>query len=158
MLSHSHYIQYISRQARPHLGHMAKHLTFCWGRTNTVSQGESEKSQVSPRGFRLETETSVLCELSRSLLFATPRTLRTARLCSPWDFPGKNTEIGCHFLLQGIFLTQEPNLPLLHWQADSLPLRHLGSHLETGSESKNIVGTLHKFRLPRWTRRRAGIS
>ena len=24
----------------------------------------------------------------------------------PWDFPGKSTEVGCHFLLQGIFLTQ----------------------------------------------------
>ena len=33
--------------------------------------------------------------------------------------------MGCHFLLQGIFLTREPNphvLCLLHWQADSLPL------------------------------------
>ena len=36
---------------------------------------------------------------------------------------------GFHSLLQGIFLTQELNLPLLcllHWQADSLPLHHLG--------------------------------
>ena len=24
-----------------------------------------------------------------------------------WDFPGRNTGVGCHFLLQGIFLTQE---------------------------------------------------
>ena len=31
---------------------------------------------------------------------------------------------GCHFLLQGIFLTQGSNLSLLHWQADSLPLSH----------------------------------
>ena len=30
-------------------------------------------------------------------------------------------------LLQGIFLTQRSNLPLLHWQAGSLPLNHLGS-------------------------------
>ena len=42
-------------------------------------------------------------------------------LC-PWNFPGKNTEVGCHFLLQGNFLTQGLNLYLLHWQADSLPL------------------------------------
>ena len=58
-------------------------------------------------------------------------------LATPWtvarqaplsmDFPGKNTSVGCHFLLQGIFLTQELNLGLLHcrWspalQADSLP-------------------------------------
>ena len=37
-------------------------------------------------------------------------------------FPGKNTGVGCHFLLQGIFLTQGSNphlLCLLHWQASS---------------------------------------
>ena len=56
--------------------------------------------------------------------------LLPARLLHPWDFPGKNTGVGCHFLLQGIFLTQGSNtylLHLLHWQADSLPLSHLGS-------------------------------
>jgi len=31
------------------------------------------------------------------------------------------------FLLQGIFLIQGLNSWLLHWQADSLPLSHLGS-------------------------------
>ena len=43
------------------------------------------------------------------------------------QFPNKNTGVGCHFLLQGIFLIQGSNLPLLHlqhWQADSLPLSH----------------------------------
>ena len=43
----------------------------------------------------------------------------------PMDSPGKNTGMGCHFLLQGIFLTQEWNpcyLDILHWQAGSLPL------------------------------------
>ena len=30
-----------------------------------------------------------------------------------WDSSGKNTGVGCHFLLQGIFLTQESNLHLL---------------------------------------------
>ena len=42
----------------------------------------------------------------------------------PWNFPGKNTGVGCHFLLQWIFLTQGSNLCLLHWQVDSLPLCH----------------------------------
>ena len=44
-----------------------------------------------------------------------------ARLLCLWSFPGKNTEVGCHFL-QGIFLTQGSNLSLwrlLHWQAAS---------------------------------------
>ena len=43
------------------------------------------------------------------------------------DSPGKKTRVGCHALLQGIFLTQGSNLPLLsllHWQADSAPLSH----------------------------------
>ena len=47
-------------------------------------------------------------------------------LC-PWDSPGKNTGVGCNFLLQGIFLTQGSSLSLLHWQVDSLPLSHQGS-------------------------------
>ena len=49
-------------------------------------------------------------------------------LC-PWDSPGKNTGVGCHALLQGIFPTQgwSPGLVcLLHWQAGSLPLAPLG--------------------------------
>ena len=30
-----------------------------------------------------------------------PHRLQPARLLCPWDFPGKNTGVGCHFLLQG---------------------------------------------------------
>ena len=37
------------------------------------------------------------------------------------DSPGKDTGVGCHALLQGIFPTQGLNLGLLHCQADSLP-------------------------------------
>ena len=54
-----------------------------------------------------------------------PYGLNPARLLSPWGFSDKNTGAGCHFLLQGIFPTQESNLcllRLLHWQAGSLPL------------------------------------
>ena len=42
----------------------------------------------------------------------TPWTVPTSLLC-PWDFPGKNTGVGCHFLLQGIFPTQGLNLGLI---------------------------------------------
>jgi len=94
-------------------------------------------------------------------------------LCNPLDcgLPGpslhgilyKNTGVGCHFLLQGIFPTQGSNLSLprlLHRQADSLPLRHLGSShgvsctvLRTGlremetNPSWNWRLTLPKFQL-----------
>ena len=60
-------------------------------------------------------------------LSAAPWTVAT-RLHCPWDSPGKNTGVGCHFLLQGTFLTQGSNPCLLNWQADSLPLSHLGDN------------------------------
>ena len=34
--------------------------------------------------------------------------LYPGRLLFPWDFPGKNIGLDCHFLLQGIFPTQGP--------------------------------------------------
>ena len=49
-----------------------------------------------------------------------------------WDFTSKNTGVGCHFLLQGIFLTPGLNprlLPFLHWQVDSLPLAIWEAHV-----------------------------
>ena len=49
------------------------------------------------------------------------------QLLCPWDFPGKNTGMDCHFLLQGIFPAHILKPRLLHCQADSLPLSHLGS-------------------------------
>ena len=63
-------------------------------------------------------------------LFAPPWTGASAKLLCSWDSLDKNTGVGCHALLQRIFLTQESNprlLPLLHWQLDSLPLSHLES-------------------------------
>ena len=51
--------------------------------------------------------------LSHVQLFAAPCTVQPARLLYPWDFPGKNTEEGWHFLLQGIFPTHVLNLHLL---------------------------------------------
>ena len=53
-----------------------------------------------------------------------PHGLYPMRLFCPWDSPRKNTGVGCHALLQGIFPTQGSNLRLLcflHWQEDSLP-------------------------------------
>ena len=58
-----------------------------------------------------------------------PHGLQHARLLCPWDSPGKNTGVGCRFLLGGggVFPAQGLNPHLLHWQASSLPLSHLGS-------------------------------
>ena len=46
------------------------------------------------------------------------------RLLLPWDFQDNNNEVGCHSLLQGIFLTQELNLGLLHCRQILYRLSH----------------------------------
>ena len=50
-----------------------------------------------------------------------PHRRQPTRLPRPWDSPGKNTGVDCHFLLQGIFATQGLNSSLLLWQEESLP-------------------------------------
>ena len=48
--------------------------------------------------------------LSQSCLtLCDPMECSTPRLLCPWESPGKNTGVGCHALLQGIFLTQGSN-------------------------------------------------
>ena len=69
---------------------------------------------------------SCACVLSHGQLFVSPWTVSCRLLC-PWDFPGKNTGVGCCFLLQRTFPTQGLNPRLLHWQVGPLPLRPLGS-------------------------------
>ena len=59
-------------------------------------------------------------------LFATPWTV-SYRLPRPWDFPGKNTGVGSHFLLQEIFPTQGLNLGLPHYRQKLYHLSHQGS-------------------------------
>ena len=41
-------------------------------------------------------------QLFDQLLNPCPHGLQPARLLCPWDYPSKNTGLGCHFLLQGI--------------------------------------------------------
>ena len=55
----------------------------------------------------------VLVAQSRPALLQT-HGLWPTRLLYPWDSPDKNTGVGCHFLLQGIFPTQGWNPGLLH--------------------------------------------
>ena len=48
-------------------------------------------------------------------------------LVRKWDFPGKNTGVGCHFLLQEIFPTQGLNPSLTHCRQMLYHLSHQGS-------------------------------
>ena len=78
-----------------------------------------------------ETQIFALCSYSVLSSSLWHHGLYPARLLCPFDSPGKDTKVGCHFLLQGIFQTQGSNwylLGLLHWQANSFttepPLLH----------------------------------
>ena len=53
-----------------------------------------------------------VCAQSDSL---SPCELQPTRILCPRDFPGKNTRVSCHFLLQGVFLTQGSNPRLLRF-------------------------------------------
>ena len=46
------------------------------------------------------------------------------RLLCPWNSPGKNTGVGCHFLLQGIFPAQGSNPGLPHCRQTLYSLSH----------------------------------
>ena len=62
--------------------------------------------------------------------------MEPTRLLHPWDFPGKSTGVGCHFLLQGIFPTQGSNPGLPHCRQTLYCLSHQGSRIEEEMRSK----------------------
>ena len=77
----------------------------------------------------------MLSHFSRVRLFGTPWTVARQAPLSV-GFSSKNTGVGCHALLQGIFPTQGLKLhpvSLLHWQAGSLPIGPPGEPSQVGS-------------------------
>ena len=57
---------------------------------------------------------------------------------SPWDFPGKNTGVGSHSLLQGIFPTQGLNPGLPHCRQILYQLSYQGSPGRSYILTKNL--------------------
>ena len=70
----------------------------------------------------------------------TPWTIYPASLLCLWDSPGKNTGEDCHFLLQGIFPTQESNPCLLH-------CRWIPYHL---SHHRYLKPSYHRISFTKW--------
>ena len=64
-------------------------------------------------GNTCESEVNML--VAQSCPTLQPCGLQPTRLLCPWNSPGKNIGVDCHFLLQGIFPTQGSNLGLPHW-------------------------------------------
>ena len=76
-----------------------------------------------------------------------PHGPQPTRLLSPWDSLGKNTGVGCHFSLQGIFQTQRLNLchlGVLHGQVGFLPLAPpVGIHFSKWTVLHLRAGIMH---------------
>ena len=87
--------------------------------------------------------------LSFVRLFATPW-LQPIRFLHPWDFPGKNTGVDCHFLLQEIFPTQRLNPGLTHCRQMLYHLSHQRSPPVLGEQKvegcPNLLGQLANSR------------
>ena len=82
----------------------------------------------------------ILLLLTRVQFFCDPHGLQPARLLCPC----KNTGVGCHFLLQGVFLIQGLNPCLLHWQ-ERFVFFFLLTTEPPGKPSLNFIGCkLHR--------------
>ena len=75
---------------------------------------------------KLKTVPKGVCMLSWVWLFPTLWDIAHQTLRS-MGFPRQEYWSGLPFPPPGVFLSKGSNLHLLHWQADSLPLSHLGS-------------------------------
>ena len=86
---------------------------------------------------------NIILSESASLLVVSdslwPHWLQFTRLLCPWSSPGKNTGVGRHSLLQGIFLIQGSNLCLLHCRQILYHLSHQGSPKKTGLGSHSLL-------------------
>ena len=70
--------------------------------------------------------------------FVQPHGLEPSRLLCPWNSSGKNTGVGCHFLLQGIFPTQGFNLHLMY------PASACGLTTSTNPFDNNFINVFWK--------------
>ena len=86
-----------------------------------------------------------------------PYGLSPARPLCPWNSPGKNTGVGCHSLLQGIFPTQESNPGLLHCRQILYcqPARKPGS---SHARDQTHVSCPGKWLFNHWTTQGSPIS
>ena len=113
-----------------YMGNLSQEIYLLFGKKGQRKQRHSEWSFCFcsfPSCFSLRysvCQGSIASVMSNSLQ---PHGLQPTRLFCPWDSPCKNSGVGCHDFLQGIFLTQGWKLllcflHLLHWQVGSLPL------------------------------------
>ena len=77
-----------------------------------------------------------------------PHGLQPTRLLHPWNFPGKSIRVGCHFLLQGIFLTQGSNPGLPRCRQTLYHLSHQGSPYMSAVQFSSVTQSYLTLRNP----------
>ena len=98
-----------------HIVEAGTNLIFLGSKITVDSDCSHEIKRRLPCGRKAVTNLLLLLLLSRLShvrLCATPWTA-AHQAPHPWDLPGKNTGVGCHARLQGIFPTQGSNLCLM---------------------------------------------
>ena len=126
-----------------------------WAKVHSVAKSWtwlSDLAQPSPSASK----TGVLADegkgqrvfllLSYVWLFCDPMDGRLTRILCPWDFPGKNTGMGCLFLLQGFFPTQGSNSGLLDCRQALYHLSHQGSPLTIMTWKDNLRHIVNFFK------------
>ena len=83
--------------------------------SSLISRDSIVRLETAVGVWRYSLMFSLLSLVSNSLQ---PHGLEPTRLLCPWDFPGMNTRVSCHFLPQGIFPTQGSSSCFLYWQAE----------------------------------------
>ena len=140
----------INHQILPEHFLCAKHRGL-WGvRVMSLSSGHALVSLQSSWREQTRMKVKVQVLATQSCL-----TLLPTRLLCPWASPGKNTGVGCHFLLLGIFLTQGSNPGFLHCRKILYHLRHWGSSRKNDSVTKPALAEIrYKIRKQKWREQR----
>ena len=95
-----------------------------WGQQNMLCQrSEGSGSFVSGKEIEFHQRQGYCPDIFLQSFISVACT----KLLRPWDFQGKSTGVGCHFLLQGIFPTQGSNPGLSHCRQTLYRLSHQGS-------------------------------
>ena len=103
-----------------------------------VTPNNNPKVKLSRHNHELWIHGCCCCLVAKSGL------TQPARLLCPWGFPGKNTAVGCHFLLQGVFLADSLPLgkPSLN---DSSAIKQSPSSSSRDTQNYNLTHTYELF-------------
>ena len=141
-----------ARKSNPHSRQLEK---ACTKSNEDLVQPKKKAQFVFTR--KLTHECLHMCVLVASVVSGSVQhyRLQPARLLCAWDSPGKNTGVGCHALLQGIFPTQGSNprcLHLLYRRKILYPLSHRVSVMSVSSSCIHKCSQLETTRIStnRW--------